>query len=90
MDHIESDSASEIDDQSKPWEPENRPVTVRTAESKKPESGCGIGHRVQATRSVLSLVLDDECVFAGLQGGDIVVCTTDLIVAKANPEGLVA
>ena len=35
---------------------------------------CGIGHRVQASRSVLALVLDDDCVFAGLQGGDIVVC----------------
>lgn len=34
---------------------------------------CGIGHRVQASRSVLALVIDDECVFAGLQGGDIVV-----------------
>ncbi|EBA27315.1 hypothetical protein KXW98_007215 [Aspergillus fumigatus] len=33
---------------------------------------CGIGHRVQASRSVLALVIDDECVFAGLQGGDIV------------------
>lgn len=34
---------------------------------------CGIGHRVQASRSVLALAIDDECVFAGLQGGDIVV-----------------
>lgn len=35
---------------------------------------CGIGHRVKASRSVLALALDDDCVFAGLQGGDIVVC----------------
>jgi di- and tripeptidase len=34
---------------------------------------CAMGHRVQASRSVLALVLDEECVFAGLQGGDIVV-----------------
>lgn len=34
---------------------------------------CAIGHRVQATRSVLALALDDEFVFAGLQGGDILV-----------------
>ena len=35
---------------------------------------CGIGHHVKASRSVLALALDDDCVFAGLQGGDIVVC----------------
>lgn len=34
---------------------------------------CAVGHRVQASRSVLALALDEECVFAGLQGGDIVV-----------------
>ncbi|KKA17050.1 WD repeat protein [Rasamsonia emersonii CBS 393.64] len=33
---------------------------------------CAVGHRVQASRSVLALALDEECVFAGLQGGDIV------------------
>ncbi len=32
-----------------------------------------VGHRVEATRSVLALVVDEECVFAGLQGGDIAV-----------------
>lgn len=36
---------------------------------------CAIGHRVKASRSVLALILDDEFVFAGLQGGDIVVST---------------
>ncbi|KAI5294887.1 hypothetical protein KEM52_002946 [Ascosphaera acerosa] len=30
-----------------------------------------VGHRLRASRSVLSLALDDECVFAGLQGGEI-------------------
>lgn len=37
---------------------------------------CAVGHRMQAVRSVLSLVVDEGCVFAGLQGGDIVVSTT--------------
>ena len=37
------------------------------------QNDCAIGHRVQASRSVLALVLDEECVFAGLQGGDILV-----------------
>ena len=32
-----------------------------------------VGHRVKAARSVLALVIDEECVFAGLQGGHIVV-----------------
>ncbi|RHZ53461.1 hypothetical protein CDV55_103788 [Aspergillus turcosus] len=56
--------------------PDSRPLTQH-----RPSDGpdhlhtrldCGIGHRVQASRSVLALVIDDECVFAGLQGGDIV------------------
>lgn len=32
-----------------------------------------IAHRVKASRSVLALVVDDEYIFAGLQGGEIVV-----------------
>jgi len=39
------------------------------------ENDCAIGHRVQATRSILALALDEDFVFAGLQGGDIVVRT---------------
>ncbi|KAI5299381.1 hypothetical protein KEM55_002212 [Ascosphaera atra] len=30
-----------------------------------------VGHRLQASRSVLSLAIDEECVYAGLQGGEI-------------------
>ena len=41
--------------------------------------GCAIGHRVKASRSVLALILDEEFVFAGLQGGDIVVSATTLM-----------
>ncbi|EFR04915.1 WD repeat-containing protein [Nannizzia gypsea CBS 118893] len=32
----------------------------------------GVAHRLQASRSVLSLAIGRHCVFAGLQGGDIV------------------
>ncbi|KAF3899902.1 Di-and tripeptidase [Trichophyton interdigitale] len=32
----------------------------------------GVAHRLQASRSVLSLAIGKDCVFAGLQGGDIV------------------
>lgn len=78
---IESDSTSDVDDQTRAWESDPRPVTQRVALNDgvdDPRSDlpveCGIGHRVQASRSVLALVLDEECVFAGLQGGDIVVC----------------
>jgi di- and tripeptidase len=39
------------------------------------QNDCAIGHRVQASRSILALALDEDFVFAGLQGGDIVVCT---------------
>lgn len=38
------------------------------------QNDCAIGHRVQASRSILALALDEDFVFAGLQGGDIVVC----------------
>ncbi|KAK2785088.1 hypothetical protein FQN53_007981 [Emmonsiellopsis sp. PD_33] len=40
-------------------------------------NSCAVGHRVQAVRSVLALVIDEECVFAGLQGGDIVAWSLD-------------
>jgi len=74
---VESDSTSEIDDQTKAWESDPRLVTQRVhdADNELNPLECGIGHRVQASRSVLALVLDEECVFAGLQGGDIVVRT---------------
>lgn len=75
---VESDSTSEVDDQTKAWESDPRPVTTQPValddglEDQPVE--CGIGHRMEASRSVLVLALDEECVFAGLQGGDIVVC----------------
>ena len=81
MDHTvlhESDSMSEIDEQTKTWESDPRSLTTHLTDddTNNPNAmiECGIGHRVQASRSVLALVLDDDCVFAGLQGGDIVVC----------------
>lgn len=40
----------------------------------------GVAHRLQATRSVLSLAIGRDCVFAGLQGGDIVVCTVAILL----------
>ncbi|KAB8071184.1 hypothetical protein BDV29DRAFT_22544 [Aspergillus leporis] len=72
----ESDSTSEIDEQTRTWESDPRSITAHLAndDANHPNAKieCGIGHRVQASRSVLALVLDDECVFAGLQGGDII------------------
>lgn len=73
---VESDSSSDTDDQTKVWESDPRSVTAHLAHDSAHAAlpaECGIGHRVQASRSVLALVLDNECVFAGLQGGDIVV-----------------
>lgn len=40
----------------------------------------GVAHRLQASRSVLSLAIGRHCVFAGLQGGDIVVSTMAIIL----------
>ncbi|PYH91075.1 Zn-dependent exopeptidase [Aspergillus ellipticus CBS 707.79] len=90
MDHavlVESDSSSDSDDQLKAWESDPRSVTAQLADDSPHSTSpveCGIGHRVQASRSVLALVLDNECVFAGLQGGDIVAWsleTYDLVLS---------
>ncbi|KAJ5479156.1 Peptidase M20 [Penicillium desertorum] len=77
MDLVESESASEEDQ--KIWESDSHQVDVAL-----PSSDCGIGHRVLASRSVLALAVDEHCVFAGLQGGDIVAWsleTYDLVVS---------
>lgn len=75
---VESESTSEIEDHTKTWGSDSRPpVATRRfaddASSAHPPGDCGIGHRMVASRSVLALAVDEECVFAGLQGGDIVV-----------------
>ncbi|EHA19495.1 hypothetical protein ASPNIDRAFT_178656 [Aspergillus niger ATCC 1015] len=84
---VESDGTSDTDDQTKVWESDPRSVTAHLAHDSAHTAlpaECGIGHRVQASRSVLALVLDNECVFAGLQGGDIVAWsleTYDLVLS---------
>jgi hypothetical protein len=40
-----------------------------------PPNEFAVGHRMKAVRSVLAIAIDEGCVFAGLQGGDIVVST---------------
>lgn len=72
MDYLgESDTNSEVDDQTKAWETEPPSLAPARDDVDDGDSKCGFGHRVVASRSVLSLVLDDKFVFAGLQGGDI-------------------
>lgn len=66
MELVESEGTSEEDQ--KTWDSDSH-VDASTL----PNSDCGIGHRVLASRSVLALAIDEQCVFAGLQGGDIVV-----------------
>ncbi|KAL3452624.1 hypothetical protein BJX65DRAFT_303439 [Aspergillus insuetus] len=100
MDHTgfaESDSPSDIDDQTKAWESDPRSVTAHLAHNDDPDYQpsqieCGIGHRVQASRSVLALVVDEDCVFAGLQGGDIVAWSLenyDLVLSvRAHQESV--
>ena len=76
MDPVDSGSTSELEDHSKSWGSDERspaPSADDAGSVLHPQSDCGIGHRVLASRSVLALVVDEECVFAGLQGGDIVV-----------------
>jgi len=71
MDLVESGSTSEVEDQK--WISDSQPPQIDDAGSAHPNSDCGIGHRVLASRSVLALAVDEQCVFAGLQGGDIFV-----------------
>lgn len=76
MDPADSGSTSEVDDQPRTWGSDARELAPSADDAGSilhPQSDCGIGHRVLASRSVLALVIDEECVFAGLQGGDIVV-----------------
>ena len=40
-----------------------------------------VTHRIKAERSILALVVDDEYLFAGLEGGNITVCSRP---AKTN------
>ncbi|OQD67217.1 hypothetical protein PENDEC_c041G04022 [Penicillium decumbens] len=83
---VDSGSTSEAEDQTKIWGSDAGPIlpTADDAGSSLPHGDCGIGHRVVASRSVLALVIDEECVFAGLQGGDIVAWsleTYDLVLS---------
>lgn len=68
---MESESTSEVEDHTKTWG--SARGLADDASSAHPGGDCGIGHRMVARRSVLALVVDEECVFAGLQEGDIVV-----------------
>lgn len=76
-------------------EPESVDVSHTDEEQQQPEqqdgsielqNKCAIGHRVKASRSVLVLILDEEFVFAGLQGGDIVVSTGSSLSTPDIPQ----
>jgi hypothetical protein len=44
-----------------------------------------VAHRVQAGRSILALVVDDDYLFSGLEGGDIAVCqSSDILYLKED------
>lgn len=80
MDAGDSGNTSEVEDHFKTWGSGSDAQSAAAlpaddAASAHPHSDCGIGHRVLASRSVLALVIDEDRVFAGLQGGDIVVRT---------------
>ena len=76
MDAGDSGNTSEVEDQSKAWGSDAQPRVAHVTDDASityPHGDCGLGHRMLASRSVLALVVDEGCVFAGLQGGDIVV-----------------
>lgn len=43
-----------------------------------------VAHRVQAGRSILALVVDDDYLFAGLEGGDIAVSNSSCVPLLIN------
>lgn len=46
----------------------------------QPLSKDNLHHRLNASRSVQALVVDDDVLFAGLEGGDIVVCYSLIVM----------
>ena len=80
----DSDSISEVDDQTKAWETEPLSQLALNRDAAYQQANCRFGHRVVASRSVLALELDEECIFAGLQGGHILAWsleTYDLVLS---------
>ncbi|KAJ9260172.1 hypothetical protein C8Q69DRAFT_203331 [Paecilomyces variotii] len=86
-DIVESDGTSDLEDQAQAWDSDQRSAQGPVSEydpNPRPQNECAVGHRVKASRSVLALVLDEESVFAGLQGGDILAWsleTYDLVLS---------
>lgn len=91
----DSDGASDVGVQSRRRESHSQSTVQTSSDNIRRRRGSviasqadgGVGHRVKASRSVLALVLDDECVFAGLQGGDIVVSNMTLVLLFSSSTG---
>ncbi|EEH38280.2 WD repeat-containing protein [Paracoccidioides lutzii Pb01] len=95
MDDSDFDGPSDIElelDRRPQFQPQHSYCNGETPPDAQLNKPCAVGHRVQAVRSVLALVIDEECVFAGLQGGDIVAWsleTYELILSvKAHQESV--
>lgn len=79
---LDSDDHSENDSPGSFSSNDNHPTKFSSKLSM--QNDCAVGHRVQASRSVLAVALDEECVFAGLQGGDILVCDCTQILTESR------
>ncbi|KAG5300088.1 WD domain-containing protein [Histoplasma capsulatum G186AR] len=95
MDDSDFDGPSDIElelDRRPQFQPQHSFCNGETPPDVRITNPWGVGHRVQAVRSVLALVLDEECVFAGLQGGDIVAWSLDtyelILSVKAHQESV--
>ncbi|OJD12274.1 hypothetical protein AJ78_07103 [Emergomyces pasteurianus Ep9510] len=95
MDDSDFDGPSDIElelDRRPQFQPQHSYCNGESPPSIQINNPCAMGHRVQAVRSVLALVLDEECVFAGLQGGDIVAWSLDtyelILSVKAHQESV--
>ncbi|OAS99444.1 peptidase family M20/M25/M40 protein [Blastomyces dermatitidis ER-3] len=91
--HFDGPSDIELELNRRPqFQPQHSYCNGETPPEVQISNQCGVGHRVQAVRSVLALVLDEECVFAGLQGGDIVAWSLDtyelILSVKAHQESV--
>jgi hypothetical protein len=77
LDYEEDQSCDSDDDESTSTPPSSRDINsgidiAAIKSAKKVEHS--VAHRVEAERSILALVVDDDYLIGGLEGGDIVVC----------------
>lgn len=81
--NVSSDSDDEDDDELAPPSSQDASsgIDIDTIKSAKKVKH-SIAHRVEAEQSILALVVDDDYLIAGLEGGDLVVCASFCVLCQ--------